>query len=43
MAEALLKGEELELMQKAIKLAKAGDTQMLKKAYAANSGRINIS
>ena len=29
-AEALLKGEELELMQKAIELAKAGDTQMLK-------------
>ena len=29
-AEALLKGEELELVQKAIELAKAGDTQMLK-------------
>jgi hypothetical protein len=29
-AEALLKGEEVELVQKAIELAKAGDTQMLK-------------
>jgi hypothetical protein len=29
-AEALLKGEEFELMRKAIELAKAGDTQMLK-------------
>ena len=30
MADALLKGEEVELVQKAIELAKAGDTQMLK-------------
>jgi hypothetical protein len=29
-AEALLKGEEVELVRKAIELAKAGDTQMLK-------------
>jgi hypothetical protein len=29
-AEALLKGEEVELTRKAIELAKAGDTQMLK-------------
>jgi hypothetical protein len=29
-AEALLKGEEVELLRKAIKLAKDGDTQMLK-------------
>jgi hypothetical protein len=29
-AEALLKGEEEELVRKAIELAKAGDTQMLK-------------
>jgi hypothetical protein len=29
-AEALLKGEEVELGRKAIELAKAGDTQMLK-------------
>jgi hypothetical protein len=29
-AEALLKGEELDLVRKAIELAKAGDTQMLK-------------
>jgi hypothetical protein len=29
-AEALLKGEEVELVHKAIELAKAGDTQMLK-------------
>jgi len=29
-AEALLRGEEVELVQKAIELAKAGDTQMLK-------------
>jgi hypothetical protein len=29
-AEALLKGEEAELVRKAIELAKAGDTQMLK-------------
>ena len=29
-AEALLKGEETELVRKAIELAKAGDTQMLK-------------
>lgn len=29
-ADALLKGEEVELVQKAIELAKAGDTQMLK-------------
>jgi hypothetical protein len=28
-AEALLEGEEVELVQKAIELAKAGDTQML--------------
>ena len=30
MAEALLKGEEVELVRKAIELAKAGDSQMLK-------------
>jgi hypothetical protein len=29
-AEALLKGEEVELVRKAIELAKAGDVQMLK-------------
>jgi hypothetical protein len=29
-ADALLKGEEVELVRKAIELAKAGDTQMLK-------------
>jgi len=29
-AEALLKGEEVELVRKAIELAKAGDSQMLK-------------
>ena len=29
-AEALLKGEEIELVRKAIELAKAGDVQMLK-------------
>ena len=29
-AEALLKGEEVELLRKAIQLAKDGDTQMLK-------------
>jgi hypothetical protein len=29
-AEALLKGEEVELVRKSIELAKAGDTQMLK-------------
>jgi hypothetical protein len=29
-AEALLKGEEVELVRKGIELAKAGDTQMLK-------------
>ena len=29
-AEALLKGEEVELVRKAIELAKAGDTKMLK-------------
>jgi hypothetical protein len=29
-AEALLRGEEVELVRKAIELAKAGDTQMLK-------------
>jgi hypothetical protein len=29
-AEVLLKGEEVELVRKAIELAKAGDTQMLK-------------
>jgi hypothetical protein len=29
-AEALLKGEEAELVRKGIELAKAGDTQMLK-------------
>jgi len=29
-AEALLKGEEIELVRKAIEVAKAGDTQMLK-------------
>jgi hypothetical protein len=29
-AEALLKGEEVELVRKAIELAKAGDAQMLK-------------
>jgi hypothetical protein len=29
-AEALLRGEETELVRKAIELAKAGDTQMLK-------------
>src|SRR5260370_3321351 len=29
-AEALIKGEEVELVRKAIELAKAGDTQMFK-------------
>jgi hypothetical protein len=29
-AEALLKGEEVELVRKAVELAKAGDVQMLK-------------
>jgi hypothetical protein len=29
-AQALLKGEEVELVRKAIELAKAGDVQMLK-------------